>query len=162
MNVKRRARRAREELRSYQGKEPRWPLPEPDRSWYIKYVGLIVDFMCEEVSDERLLRWEDVFTAIYELTGTALGHFHDSDVVTEGQAWASIEPWQHILEACMWGLNPPGTHPMEFLDEYRAFIQFLGDRGVIANAVSDELAAGYLVLAEDCLVDWEALSEASR
>ncbi len=149
MNIETKARRARRELQRFKGKEPIYPLPEPDRSWHIKYVGLVIDFMCDELPDRRLRHWRQVFTALYELTGAALAQFLRPDVLTESQAWAGVDPWDQVRYARVYTLNPRNTGPMDFVDDVRAFIHFLGRKGVLEEAVGDELAAGYLALSED-------------
>jgi hypothetical protein len=136
------AERVRTQLKGLRGKAPPLRCGEPMRSWYVKYTSVVVDFMLT-LPDERLGDWENVFTALYELTGMGFHHFAEADVRTEDQAWFRVDPWEHVLYSRHYSLLPEGVDVFDFVADYLAFVVYLGRERIIAREVCRELYRRY-------------------
>jgi hypothetical protein len=129
-------------LEGFRTKEPPLRCGEPMRSWYVKYTSVVVDFLLT-LPDERLDDWENLFTALYELTGMGFHHFAEPDVRTEDQAWFRVDPWEHVLYSRHYSLLPEGVDVFDFVGDYLAFIIYLGRERIIAREVCRELYRRY-------------------
>jgi hypothetical protein len=141
--VKAKAARARVELmRTWDDPSP-FEMPEVMKRWHTKYTRLICEFMCERLSDERLVDWRLVFTGIHELVAHAFEAFMRDGVRNEGEAWDAVWPEAHYALTRIFTLNPPGVAPEDFIDEHLGFFAYLADRDVIGVDVARRLDARY-------------------